>query len=377
MRGQYEAMLEIVVEPFAEERIRMLEKYAGAVERMKEAFDEKGDSVNAAAALAEMELARGEARAGAADFPGIAALRTKLSQEVARIEAAKVAKQGEIRDQYVVRLQKLRASLQTAGDLAGVAAVTEEARRLVAEAKGPVPQEMVETPLPPARGMGDWPTERDPAFVMGWRRGMGETLRTSLRARARTRLLARDEAAIDEAGRLQLASGSFYVRGASRMLFYAAQESHEITLEVLIETADLDQDGPARILTFSQDGNLRNFTLGQSGAALVLRLRTPETGENGSSPETRLCAIQADVPLHVIVTYRPGELVAYLNGEEVQRTDQVQGDFSNWDAEQELVIGDEFSNGRDWRGWMDQFVILNRFVEPKEALVRHRMVMGN
>ena len=42
--------------------------------------------------------------------------------------------------------------------------------------------------------------------------------------------------------------------------------------------------GPARILSFSADSQHRNFTLGQVLRNVVLRVRTPHTGPNGTDP---------------------------------------------------------------------------------------------
>jgi hypothetical protein len=46
-----------------------------------------------------------------------------------------------------------------------------------------------------------------------------------------------------------------------------------------------DQTGPARIVTFSSGPAERNATLGMEGNALVLRLRTPRSGPNGTDLE--------------------------------------------------------------------------------------------
>lgn len=59
------------------------------------------------------------------------------------------------------------------------------------------------------------------------------------------------------------------------------QNSSEFTISTIAATSDLDQTGPARILSLSADPAHRNFTLGQQHNQLVFRLRTPITGENG------------------------------------------------------------------------------------------------
>lgn len=66
-----------------------------------------------------------------------------------------------------------------------------------------------------------------------------------------------------------------------RALIQACQETNAITVEAWIKSHNESQDGPARIITLSRDSGERNFTLGQDGNSLVLRLRTTNTSVNG------------------------------------------------------------------------------------------------
>jgi VanZ like family/Concanavalin A-like lectin/glucanases superfamily len=58
----------------------------------------------------------------------------------------------------------------------------------------------------------------------------------------------------------------------------------QLTLVVRMQTNNLEQSGPARIVTYSLNPVSRNFTLGQIGNMLTFRLRTPGSGLNGSDP---------------------------------------------------------------------------------------------
>ena len=58
MRGQYEAMLDIVCEPFEDRERTLFEQYAVAVERLGQAFEENGDVENATLAKAEAKLTK-------------------------------------------------------------------------------------------------------------------------------------------------------------------------------------------------------------------------------------------------------------------------------------------------------------------------------
>jgi hypothetical protein len=59
---------------------------------------------------------------------------------------------------------------------------------------------------------------------------------------------------------------------------------NQLTLLVALRTNNLDQRGPARIITYSGDTGERNFTLGQIHDTLTFRLRTPSSGSNGANP---------------------------------------------------------------------------------------------
>jgi VanZ family protein len=67
-------------------------------------------------------------------------------------------------------------------------------------------------------------------------------------------------------------------------LYNALVSRSQLTLVVRMRTNNLDQSGPARIVTYSQDPVNRNFTLGQIRNTLTFRLRTPGSGLNGSDP---------------------------------------------------------------------------------------------
>jgi hypothetical protein len=67
-------------------------------------------------------------------------------------------------------------------------------------------------------------------------------------------------------------------------LYDALVKQSKLTLLVAVRPGDVEQGGPARIVTYSEDPENRNFTLGQIGNTLTFRLRTPTTGPNGTNP---------------------------------------------------------------------------------------------
>jgi Concanavalin A-like lectin/glucanases superfamily/VanZ like family len=67
-------------------------------------------------------------------------------------------------------------------------------------------------------------------------------------------------------------------------LYQTLVKQNQLTLLVWFRTDSLKQNGPARIVTYSQDPRNRNFTLGQIGSTLTFRVRTPASGPNGAEP---------------------------------------------------------------------------------------------
>ena len=171
---------------------------------------------------------------------------------------------------------------------------------------------------------------------------------------------------------LQLHRGTYFPKGIDALLFQQCTRSHQLTIEATLKADGLKQRGPARIISFSSNTSARDFTLGQEANQFVMRLRTPRTGNNGSKPQTMFGKINPDKWQHIIATYRPGLLEAYVDGKQVISTRKIQGDFSNW-SPQHAIFGDEHRGGRNWAGHLEGVAIYSRFMEQKEAMHHHRL----
>ena len=203
--------------------------------------------------------------------------------------------------------------------------------------------------------------------IVEWRAGMGRSAAGP--AEAALELRPRGSAQTRTDGALAVTGGAFLIDGANGPLLSQCRASGELTLEVGLRADTLRQGGPARIVSFSADPYRRNFTLGQQDDRLLLRLRTPQTGENGMKPETTLCKVREAAEHHVVVTYRDGELVCYLDGQVAMRSGAVRGRFDNWEP-MHLLLGDEYEGSRDWQGSFTRLAILGRAIGPEEAKQR-------
>jgi hypothetical protein len=108
-----------------------------------------------------------------------------------------------------------------------------------------------------------------------------------------------------------------------KLRFYnALVRQNQLTLLVLMQTSNLEQSGPARILTYSQDPGDRNFTLGQIHDTLTFRLRTPASGNNGTNPALYSGPVLSlDHPAFVAAVYDGRISRLYVDGEPVAHAD--------------------------------------------------------
>jgi hypothetical protein len=86
-------------------------------------------------------------------------------------------------------------------------------------------------------------------------------------------------------------------------------------VEVEVASANLAQEGPARIVSYSSSPYQRNFTLGQEGGALVFRVRTPSNGPNGANlPLETGDDVLAGGWHHVVAVYGQGAAQLFFDG---------------------------------------------------------------
>ena len=82
----------------------------------------------------------------------------------------------------------------------------------------------------------------------------------------------------------------------------------------------------------------------------------------------KLATIQPGIPHHVVVTYKPGLLVCYLNGKIASQTSFEKGSFDKWHGSSySLIFGNEVGGVRPWEGYLDSVAIYGRFIDAQEA----------
>ncbi|MGI9205511.1 MAG: LamG domain-containing protein, partial [Woeseiaceae bacterium] len=169
-------------------------------------------------------------------------------------------------------------------------------------------------------------------------------------------------------GGLRIVSGKAEASAAdSRKLFDMITPANEYTVEAWIIPDNNAQDGPARIVSYSLDTQVRNFTMGQNAIYYQLRNRSAATNANGSPPLEALDP-QVDTSLtHVAMTFDDvtGRSV-FINGQ-LAIEENVAGDTLDWLDTQLLVLGNEVTNDRLWQGTLQLVAIHNRALSDVEV----------
>ncbi|MFO0905580.1 MAG: DUF1553 domain-containing protein [Pirellulales bacterium] len=153
---------------------------------------------------------------------------------------------------------------------------------------------------------------------------------------------------------------------AAKHLVGELKTAGEFTVEAWITPAVERQTGPARIITLSQDSGQRNFTVGQDGRRLDVRLRTTKTDANGLPSLAGPEVLQAGRKVHLVVTFnRAGRVRLYLDGKQAAEVD-LGGDLSNWNDSYFLAFGDELTGDRRWQGEFHFAAFYGRALPPEE-----------
>jgi hypothetical protein len=171
----------------------------------------------------------------------------------------------------------------------------------------------------------------------------------------------------DAHGALRVTNGWFEVEDLPKGLSAAFRESNALTLEVTVWPELERTEDPSRMVSLAYDAKSQNLSLSQDGSDAVLRIRVTKDGEKQHA-EAEFGHLLPEVPNHLLVTYRPGRLVAYQNGQRVLDTDEVQGDLSAWRDDVSLALGaDPAGGGRDFAGRLEGIALYTSFFEPQEA----------
>jgi hypothetical protein len=171
-----------------------------------------------------------------------------------------------------------------------------------------------------------------------------------------------------QGGALQFTGGGL-LRSSQppKRLYDAVRASGAFTVELWLKSERTDQQGPARIFSLSANPSQRNLTIGQQADALEVRLRTTQTDANGQPATATAAGSLSTAWMHVVVCRdAEGLLRIDVDGREVARK-TVPGDFSNWDDNFPLLLGNESTGDRPWHGRLALLAVYDRALTSAEA----------
>ena len=289
------------------------------------------------------------------------------------------------------------------GNAAASARLSETGRRLIVRLKEPLtrsdqllltgikdlaqsPNALPDKPLPVM--LPTWPTNRADLVFLWENAKAANAVFDEATGKVNELRVSRDAgvAGIDRYGRMRLDGGrlstGFFSQSNAQEQFHDLVLANAFSLEITIQTASLKQNGllyPARIVNCSawHDWDWE-FFLGQQDDRLMFSIRTAdnmlsESGKrikgdlHGRAPIYEIARLPDTLPHHVVVSYIPGRLVAYLDGKPVFATKAVTGSLRAW-GYGELCFGSNHNGGRhDWLGRLEGVAIYKRFIDADEA----------
>jgi len=164
--------------------------------------------------------------------------------------------------------------------------------------------------------------------------------------------------------------------GPASKIVNRCRQTNELTIETWVTPADLDQGGPARMITLSADTATRNFTLGQTDDRLYdVRLRSEETDLQGSpSLSTPLGEDDVTTMLAHVVYVRDadGNRRIYVNGA-LRSEDNLGGSFANWSDDYSFALANELTENRPFLGEFHKVAVYCRALAMGEVTLRFSM----
>jgi hypothetical protein len=211
----------------------------------------------------------------------------------------------------------------------------------------------------------DWPSRPD-AMILAWSTGNRSVpILDLVTGHERTdEAVAQGRARLDHYYRMDVSGGHFALHGQEELIQKISQtDAFALELTLDPDRVDLRQAGVVAGMGRSRED--ANFLLIQEGPDLVLQLHTSGTPEGGA--RIPLGPLSGTGPQHLIATYRPGNVAAYLNGEALAVESGVTGTFDAWHDGLPLVVGSDPEGLAPWPGAVEGVVLYGHFVTHDEA----------
>lgn len=167
---------------------------------------------------------------------------------------------------------------------------------------------------------------------------------------------------------------------SSQKLANLIRATGEYSIEAWVVPDNVNQEGPARIVTYSGGQDIRNFTLGQTLYNYNFANRSSVSDGNGMP---RLSTADADEVLqatlqHVVASYNPIDGTSlYVNGTLVATNpDSAGANLNDWDDTFALALGNEVDDQYLWQGVIRFLAIHNRALTAEDIAKNFAVGVG-
>ncbi len=140
--------------------------------------------------------------------------------------------------------------------------------------------------------------------------------------------------------------------GTMDRLYHGARQSNELSLEMTVEAATIEAAtngtaGDGDVFAFG-DGNKLNASLSQESGRWIVRWRTSSSSRS-APPPLDLGAVVPGQAQHLVVTYTPGHLRGWLDGQKTVESSELMGGFFPW-KRRTLSFGRQWPERNPWHG---------------------------
>ncbi len=168
---------------------------------------------------------------------------------------------------------------------------------------------------------------------------------------------------------MDLTGGAFVPNATAKPWLEAVQARGAFAIEAVLTPLGVAPSGEGVVLAFADDLETGNVVLSQRGDQLLLRLRGM-----GGEP-LRLVRLPQARASHVIVSYAPGNLAVFVDGQRVLLANPPTVPLAAWIA-QPLLFGDAWRGGRNGPGLMEGIGLFGREIGAAEAQQRFAVVQA-
>ncbi len=224
---------------------------------------------------------------------------------------------------------------------------------VAANETGVASQERIALKLP------QWPVSRSRAIFLMQGEPQNTLCRNPASGNFRQSELTSQGAARGDGQKLVLAGGAFAAADDGADMTTLIQRSGEFTCEIAL-TPQAAEEGDGILLSLGPH-SAPNLQLRQQGAWLLARAAT-----GGEAVEITMGEVVAGKRVHLLLSGRNGQLVAYVAGVQTAEKRDILLDTSAWSSGP-LTLGANADGEEPWRGEIARLAIFAHFMDPEEA----------